>query len=39
MLSGFPWHGAPCQMDSLDSCLDSLLFVITTEIFIAVEGV
>lgn len=38
ILSGFPWHAAPCQMDSLDNCLDSLLFVVTTEIFIAVEG-
>ena len=30
ILSGFPWHADPCQMDSLDNCLDSLLFVVIT---------
>lgn len=37
ILSGFPWHTAPGQMDSLHNCLDSLLLAVTTEILLAVE--
>lgn len=38
ILSGFPWHTALSQMDSLQNCLDSLLLDVATEILLAVEA-